>query len=251
MKYSIYLLLLCSFLSSCASQYSRSRYANSPGTSYGWSYLESKNEGQSDIYFDQISDLKESNTRSFRGDKTQDISRLQEERKILYSGSLHLLVKNTDTTIARIKSIAKSMNGYVSESGSNNSTIFVPASQLHESLQLLKKIGSVQSYRIMSEDVTEKYMDMGIRLDNAKKARVRYLELLARAENVEAALKVEKELERLNGEIDVLEGKLKFWDHRFEYSIIQISYTEKKKLGILGWVGLGLYQTVKWLFIRG
>jgi hypothetical protein len=49
------------------------------------------------------------------------------------------LVKNTDTTIARIKSIAKSMNGYVSESGSNNSTIFVPASQLHESLQLLKK----------------------------------------------------------------------------------------------------------------
>jgi hypothetical protein len=103
----------------------------------------------------------------------------------------------------------------------------------------------------MSEDVTEKYMDMGIRLDNAKKARVRYLELLARAENVEAALKVEKELERLNGEIDVIEGKLKFWDHRFEYSIIQISYTEKKKLGILGWVGLGLYQTVKWLFIRG
>lgn len=133
----------------------------------------------------------------------------------------------------------------------NSTTIYVPAPQLNEALQKLKTMGAVQYYQIESEDVTENYLDVGIRLENAKKARSRYLELLARAENVEAALKVEKELERLNGEIDSLEGKLKFWDHRMEYSPIQIHYTEKKKLGILGWVGYGMYQTVKWLFIRG
>ena len=70
------------------------------------------------------------------------------------------------------------------------------------------------------------------------------------AENVEAALKVEKELERLNEKIDLLKGKINRIDHLSEYSTISINYEQHKKPGILGYIGLGLYKGVKWLFVR-
>jgi hypothetical protein len=76
------------------------------------------------------------------------------------------------------------------------------------------------------------------------------LELLAKAENVEAALKVEKELERLNSTIDLLKGKMNRINHLAEFSTITINLKEKKKPGIIGYVGIGIYRSVKWLFVR-
>ncbi|MBK6622314.1 MAG: DUF4349 domain-containing protein [Saprospirales bacterium] len=100
------------------------------------------------------------------------------------------------------------------------------------------------------QDVTDEYTDYQIRLDNARKARERYLELLAKAENVEAALKVEKELERLNETIDLLEGKMTRIDHLSEFSTITIALKERKNPGLIGYIGIGLYYSVKWLFVR-
>jgi Domain of unknown function (DUF4349) len=244
MKNTLYILLAIFSLSSCASELSRTKYSSPSTSSFYWTSNESSNELDAMDTDDRFMEI----TTDINGNNIQVNAR--SDRKILYSGNMHLLVKNIDTTIAQVKHIAKIMNGYVSESGTYSTTIFVPADQLNAAMKNLRELGSVQTYSIESDDVTENYLDIGIRLENAKKARNRYLELLAKAENVEAALKVEKELERLNGEIDSMEGKLKFWDHRMEYSPITVRYTAKKKLGILGWVGFGLYQTVKWLFVR-
>ena len=251
MKNSWYLLLMGLVFCSCAAQFApTTRYSSPAYSTSEWQISDTKNDMAYETGSDALYEWDEMVSNNSIDKQEAKSRQLQEARKILYSGSLYLLVKNADSTISQVKRIAKEKNGYVSASGSNSTTIYVPADRLNETMQVLKKMGSVQSYQIESEDVTEKYFDMGIRLDNAKKARTRYLELLARAENVEAALKVEKELERLNGEIDVLEGKIKFWDHRLDYSPITIRYTEKKKLGILGWAGYGMYQTVKWFFIR-
>lgn len=98
--------------------------------------------------------------------------------------------------------------------------------------------------------MTEDYLDFKIRLENAEKSRERYLELLSQAENVEAALKVEKELERLNASIDILKGKMNRIDHLSEFSTITVNLKEKKKPGPLGYIGIGLYRSVMWLFVR-
>ena len=81
-------------------------------------------------------------------------------------------------------------------------------------------------------------------------ARKIYLELLKKAENVETALKVEKELERLNETIDLIKGKMNRINNLAEYSTIVINLKEKKKPGIIGYIGIGLYHSVKWLFVR-
>ena len=172
------------------------------------------------------------------------------QRRIIHSAYLTLAVKDPDTANKYIQEIAKKYNGYASLLGTQHSTIRVESDKLNAALEEISQIGKVRSKSLSGRDVTEEYMDFQIRLENAEKARERYLELLAKAENVEAALKVEKELERLNGTIDLLKGKMNKLDHLSEYSTIDIYLKEHKKPGILGYVGLGLYHVVKWLFVR-
>ena len=173
------------------------------------------------------------------------------KRMILYNADVTLKVKNTDTTLSRLKSIAQKYDGYAMSLGNTYASIRVKAAMLNPAIADIALLGKMEHKNIYGEDVTEEFYDANIRLENAQKARARYLELLAKAENVEAALKVEKELERLNGEIDILEGKLNRLKHLEEYSTITVNIHQKKKLGILGYVSVGLYKGVKWLFVRG
>jgi hypothetical protein len=61
-----------------------------------------------------------------------------------------------------------------------------------------------------ANDVTEEFVDLGIRIDTARKARDRLLDVLAKAEKVEDILKIEAELRRLTEEIERMEGRKKF-----------------------------------------
>jgi cell division protein ZapA (FtsZ GTPase activity inhibitor) len=171
-------------------------------------------------------------------------------RMVIYNAALSITVTLPDSTNARLTDIANKYDGYVVTIGNHKSTIRVKSNQLKLAVDDISKLGKITYKRISGEDVTDRYVDFQIRLENAKKARERYLELLEKAENVEAALKVEKELERLNGEIDSLEGRLKQLMHLSDYSTITISIEEKRKLGVLGYIGVGLYKGVRWLFVR-
>lgn len=173
-----------------------------------------------------------------------------EEKKILFSAFLSLKVENPDSANFYIKNIAKKYDGYASQIGTYQTIIRVKSDSLNSALKAISNLGKVESKNISAKDVTDEYTDYQIRLENAEQARKRYLELLAKAENVEAALKIEKELERLNEKIDLLKGKISRINHLSEFSTITIELKEKKKLGILGYVGKGLYYTVKWFFVR-
>lgn len=172
------------------------------------------------------------------------------DRKILFSAYLSLTVDNSDTVNFQIEKIAEKYDGYVNEVGTYRTIIRVKSEKLNEAIEDISDLGKLQSKNLKGQDVTEEFLDYQIRLENAQKARDRYLELLAKAENVEAALKVEKELERLNETIDLLKGKMNRINHLSEYSTLTINLKEKKKPGVLGYIGIGLYYSVKWLFVR-
>jgi Domain of unknown function (DUF4349) len=174
-----------------------------------------------------------------------------EGRMVIQNSSMKMVVPNPDTLNNRLVEIAKKYGGYVVALGTEQSTIRVSAGQLDNALQEIGKQGKLKYQYISGTDVTDEFKDYEIRLDNATKARQRYLELLEKAENVEAALKVEKELERLNGEIDLLKGKMGRLTHLAEFSTIEIDIEQKQKIGVLGYVFVGLYKSVKWLFVRG
>ena len=171
-------------------------------------------------------------------------------RVVLYNASITLLLKAPDSLNKKLPLLTKKYDGYVMTVGDNLSTIRVPAAQLNNVLQELSALGKVTARSLSGQDVTDDYTDYTIRLDNAEKARLRYLQLLEKAENVDAAVKVEKELERLNSEIDLLKGKLARFDHLAAFSTVTIHLEKKHKIGLLGYPFVGLYKGIKWLFVR-
>lgn len=171
-------------------------------------------------------------------------------RKILLSASLALTVENPDSANQQIVKIAEKYKGYVSEAGTYQTVIRVESGQLDDAIADIAALGKLHRKNITGQDVTEEYQDYQIRLENAQKARDRYLELLNKAETVEEILKVERELERLNETIDLLKGKMARIGHLEAYSTISVELRERKKPGLLGYIGLGVYHAVKWLFVR-
>ncbi len=174
----------------------------------------------------------------------------QDTRMVLFSAQLDLIVSQPDSAAASLAQIAAQYNVYAAEISTKRTIIRVESTRLDEALGDIGRLGKVQSKSIKGQDVTDEYLDYTIRLDNATKARERYLELLQKAENVEATLKVERELGRLNETIDLLKGKINRLEHLVAFSTITIYLETRVKPGILGYVGLGLYHSVKWLFVR-
>jgi len=180
---------------------------------------------------------------------SRDMRKL-ESRKIIFNATISIVTSRPDSASEKLFAIAKKFEGYVQQSNSNYTIIRVKSSFLNEAMTSIAKLGKVQYKSIESEDVTENYKDLEIRLDNSEKTRKRYLELLEKAQNVGEIILIEKELERLNQEIDLLKGKIKNYDHLTEFSTISVTIKEKVKPGIFGYLGLGLYHAVKWLFVR-
>ena len=171
------------------------------------------------------------------------------DRMMIYNADVTVVVKKPDTANVRIVKIAKKYNGYVLNTGSTYTTIRVKADSLYYALGEIAELGKVKNKNVYAEDITEDYTNLTIRMENAQKARTRYLELLEKASNVEETLAVEKELERLNTDIDLLEGKINKLDHLEEYSTITVYIQKKVKPGPVGFVFKYLYKGVKFLFV--
>jgi hypothetical protein len=171
-----------------------------------------------------------------------------EQQMIVSTAFLTLEVDDVEPAAEAIVAVARRHAGYAVSSG-RRTVIRVEAGSLSEALRDLTSIGRVTSRDIQEQDVAKQYSDTSLKLENARAARARYLELLARAENVEAALKVERELERLNGEISMLESTLGNLAHLVQYATINVTLTERVRPGPLGWIFYGIYRAIEWLFV--
>lgn len=190
------------------------------------------------------------NLSGFSSDNSSDqLAGFKESQMIIYNASVGLTVKNPDSAAAKVTAVAKKYEGYVVSVSNSYVSIRVKSENLNSAVKEIETFGKVRYKTISGNDVTMEYNDLTIRLDNANKARQRYLELLSKAEDVKAALEVEKELERLNKEIDLLEMQIRNINQQVDYSLINVSIEERKQPGILGYAFIGLYKGVKWLFV--
>jgi hypothetical protein len=72
--------------------------------------------------------------------------------------------------------------------------------------------------------VGEQYRDLGLRLHTAEMLRQRLEAMLAQADEVPDALKVQAELERIVREIEQLKGQLRTLNDRIGYSTLVIEF---------------------------
>jgi len=177
----------------------------------------------------------QSATQTASADAQFDIS------KIIYSGSISLYTEDYKGTFEKVGTYASSIGGFVENSSSSyldkvqnttvNSgyiTIRVPAARYQEAMKEIQKFGTPVNASTSSMNISQQYQDVKGQLDNLKIEEERLQGYLAKAENIQDLLAIEKELNRVKTEIDNRTTILNNWDKEISYSTIYVSITEKE-----------------------
>jgi hypothetical protein len=171
------------------------------------------------------------------------------ERMIAYSADIEIEVKKlNDAKTAVIEEIG-SVEGFIIQDSTNYVTARVPEESLDLFLQRVRLLGKVNSENKTGKDISDQYRDDLIRLESLKNVRGRYTELLEKAVTVTELLEIEKEMERVNAEIEILEGRKRYAELSVRYSAVTVRLQERTLPGPLGWIFFGLYSGLKWLFV--
>lgn len=131
-------------------------------------------------------------------------------RMLVQRGEIAIEVARADDAARAFLAQVAEWGGYLQSQQGSRYVVRLPVARFDDAFAALRGFGRVLRESRTADDVTEEYVDLGIRLDNARKARERLLEVLAKAEKVEDILRVEVELRRLTEEIERMEGRRKF-----------------------------------------
>jgi hypothetical protein len=103
----------------------------------------------------------------------------------------------------------------------------VPADRLDAVVAALASVGRLEDRTTSAEDVTEDYFDLELHLSNQRALEARVLALLGRPGNqLSDLLDAERELARIRGEIEQLEGRQRFWDNQVALATLTLRVHE-------------------------
>ncbi len=219
----VLLLLVGTSVAGCISQMGTDPSSQSPQVTV---YPASKNSVSYEYASDEM----------LAGDVTSEV--YISERKTITSVEMSIEVDNASRTVDDIITMTTAAGGYVSSSSvydlSYDSTprqegyvtVRISSENYTAFVKDIENLGDLSSKSITGTDVTEEYIDLEARLNNLQKQEKRLTEILNMSNTVEEVLSVEKELERVRGEIDSLTGRLQYLDNRIDLATINVRVTE-------------------------
>ena len=169
------------------------------------------------------------------------------ERLIIRSGDLSIVVEDSEASAQAIAEMAAGLDGWLVESDLYESngvkrgsvTIRIPAEQFDAALANIKSLAlEVRTETTSSQDVTEEFVDLESRLVNLEATADRVRAFLDEARNVEEALEVNRELSRLESEIEVIKGRMKYLSQSAAFSVLTVTLIPdelSQPLEIGGW----------------
>ena len=158
-------------------------------------------------------------------------------KKIIKNGEMSIQVGDIKKAQRQINDIVKNNNAYIQTEEFHNTdtnenlnyTIRVPHQKFDQLINTFSDgIGSVASKNISSDDVTEEYTDVSIKLTNKKIYLEKYRDMLKSASTTKDILEIQENIRELEDEIDVSEGKLRFIDDRVNYSTLNLGLFKEK-----------------------
>jgi len=156
-----------------------------------------------------------------------------EDRLVIEESTISLLVKNVVEAQTAITQKAQSLGGYLVQSNISHPeetevtfgwiTIRIPQEKLEEALNYFKELAAkVVSETIYGQDVTDEYVDIEARLATLLKTKVKFEEILAKAQKVQDILEVQRELINLQKQIDNLKGQQNYLEKSAQVSRVTI-----------------------------
>ena len=157
-------------------------------------------------------------------------------RKIIYTADITLVVKDLTRAEAGLKALLKRYGGFVASSDlagtpgsprSGNWTVRVPVERFEEFKSGAVALGELQNSSTDSQDVTEEFYDVAARLKNKKVEEQRLLRHLDRSTaRLEDILAVEREISRVRGEIEQMEGRLRLLANQTDLTTVTLHLNE-------------------------
>ncbi len=179
---------------------------------------------------------------------------VKRKRLIVKSASISIEVSDPEATANDINSLIKKQSGYIENTYNNDQqriglTAKIPESKLDFFIDEVESRGKLLSKSLHSRDVTEESINIEAKLTNLTSLRNKFRALLAKAKNVIEILAIEKELTRIQSEIDSIEGHQKIIHNQVSFSRVEISIIRETIYGPLGYLGKGIYWVFEKLFI--
>jgi hypothetical protein len=152
------------------------------------------------------------------------VSRARREAMIIYTASLVLAVYQVEQNLSKIEEIATASGGYLGSRNDDSITVRIPRAKFHDVVASVEKLGDVIHRKVDAQDVSDQVVDLEARLKNARAMRDRLASLLTGAPATKDALEIEKELSRVMGDIESIEGKLTLLADKIAYSTLSVSF---------------------------
>ncbi|NII26861.1 DUF4349 domain-containing protein [Pseudoflavitalea sp. X16] len=155
------------------------------------------------------------------------------DKKIIKNATLSVEVKDYTRFNELVRAAVKQSGGYIAQEEQNESdykienavTIKVPVDQFDNAVAALTPgKEKVLIRKITSQDVTGEVVDTRSRLEAKRQVRLRYLDLLKQAKNMEEILQVQNEINDLQEHMEAAAGRINYLSHAAAFSTIQLSY---------------------------
>jgi Ni,Fe-hydrogenase I large subunit len=156
--------------------------------------------------------------------------------KLIKSAQVKYKVEDVKIATNKIKELAKSYQGYISDLQFQNNlyniqnmfTIKIPKKNFDVFLDSIRNyITFIDFENITTKDVTEQYFDAESRLKTKSEVKERYEEILRKkVKTVDDVLNTEEKLRVIQEEIEATKGKLKYLKNRISFSTIGVELYE-------------------------
>lgn len=240
-------LLLISGLAACGAGASKSAYVSETmAAASGGMYEEAAaEEAVADV--DSATNMKmnralleergDTGADSTGSDGQVDTSEIPDSRKLIRNVDLSFETTDFDTFVQDIQRKTTALGGYIESSDvSGNAytdrrrsayfTLRIPKPQVDTFLSFAEGEANLTRKYENTQDITLQYYDTESRKKALQSEYDRLLELMAKAESVDAVIAIEQRLSEIRYQLDSFESDLRRYDNQVDYSTVTVDVSE-------------------------
>lgn len=240
--------LLVSGLAACGAGASKSAYVSETmAAASGGMYNEAAAEeavadvdSAANMKMNRVAALQESGDTgadSTGTDGQVDTAEIPDSRKLIRNVDLSFETTDFDTFVQDIQSKTTALGGYIESSDvSGNAytdrrrsayfTLRIPKPQVDSFLSFAEGEANLTRKYEYTQDITLQYYDTESRKKALQSEYDRLLELMAKAESVDAVIAIEQRLSEIRYQLDSFESDLRRYDNQVDYSTITVDVSE-------------------------